>query len=216
MWRSSRSTDWARALGLALAVLVATSAPPLSAQDDHCHPAEPEPAPQAVEPARYTRELASYTPPDVTLIDAQGARVPLRAELAHEGPVAVQLVFTTCTTICPVLTGTAAAARAHLPNLRWLSITIDPDEDTPERLRAYAARFRSEPGAEPGAGWRFLTGRPEDLVAVQQAFDAYRGDKMRHEPLTLLRAAPGGPWARLQGFPTPEDLSAELKRLAGP
>jgi protein SCO1/2 len=198
------------ALGLAAALSV-----PAGAQDEHCHPAEPELAPAAAEPARYTREVASYTPPDVTLIDAQGARVPLRAELAREGPVAVQLVFTTCTTICPVLTGTAAAARAHLPNLRWISITIDPDEDTPERLRAYAARFQAQPG-EPGAGWHFLTGRPEDLIAVQQAFDAYRGDKMRHEPLTLLRAAPGGPWARLQGFPTPEDLSAELKRLAGP
>ncbi len=211
-WRSSRSTDPLLALGLAAAL----TALPLAAQEDHCHPAQPETAQAAAEPTRYTRAEARYEAPDVTLLDAQGARVPLRAELAREGPVAVQLVFTSCTTICPVLTGTAAAARAHLPDVRWISITIDPDEDTPERLRAYAARFNSEPGAEPGADWRFLTGRAEDLVAVQQAFDAYRGDKMRHEPLTLLRAAPGGPWARLQGFPTPEDLAAELKRLAGP
>jgi protein SCO1 len=214
MWRSSRFTDRALAVCLAAALAVPVA---VRAQDEqHCH-TDPAPARQAAaEPARYTRAEGRYEAPDVTLIDAQGARVPLRAELAREGPVAVQLVFTTCTTICPVLTGTAAAARAHLPNLRWLSITIDPDEDTPERLRAYAARFRSEPGAEPGSDWRFLTGRAEDLVAVQQAFDAYRGDKMRHEPLTLLRAAPGGPWARLQGFPTPEDLAAELKRLAVP
>jgi protein SCO1/2 len=202
MWRSSRSTEGAVALCFAAAL-----AAPLGAQEHHC----PE---LATEPARYTRAEARYEAPDVALIDAAGARVSLQAELAREGPVAVQLIFTTCTTVCPVLTGTAAAARAHLPGVRWISITIDPDEDTPERLRAYAARFEA---TDPqGAEWRFLTGRAEDLIAVQKAFDAFRGDKMRHEPLTLLRAAPSGPWARLQGFPTPAELAAEMKRLAGP
>ena len=193
MWRSSRSTE-----ALALCLVLAA---PLGGQEHR-------------DPARYTRTEARYEPPDVTLIDAQGARVPLQTELAREGPVAVQLIFTTCTTVCPVLTGSAAAARAHLPGVRWISITIDPDEDTPERLLAYAARFQAL--GSPSSDWRFLTGRAEDLIAVQRAFDAFRGDKMRHEPLTLLRPAPGGPGARLQGFPTPADLAAEMKRLTGP
>jgi protein SCO1/2 len=46
-------------------------------------------------------------------------------------------------------------------------------------------------------------------VTVQKAFNAYLGDKMSHTPLTLMRAAPGKPWVRLDGFARAEDLLAE-------
>jgi protein SCO1 len=163
---------------------------------------------RAADAPRYTRAVAAYQAPDVTLVDAARAAVPLKAELAKPGPLVLQFVFTTCPGICPALSGSVAALLAERPELRALSISIDPEEDSPARLAAYAARFRA------GAGWRFLTGRLEDVRAVQRAFDAYRGeDKMRHEPLTFLRAAPGAPWVRLQGFPTVAELQAELARL---
>lgn len=164
-------------------------------------------APAAPDAPRYARSLVRPAVPPVTLVDRDGSRVALAEELARPGPVAVQFVFTTCAAICPVTTGTLAAARERYPKLRALSITIDPEHDTPERLRAYAASF----GA--GRGWRFLTGRGADLLAVQQAFDVYRGDKMRHQPATFLRAAPGGPWLRLDGFPSAAELAAEVAAL---
>ena len=55
-----------------------------------------------------------------------------------------------------------------------------------------------------------LTARP-----TQQAFGVYRGDKMSHAVVTLLRAAPGQPWRRIDGFLTPDDLLAEYHRLMG-
>ena len=145
--------------------------------------------------------------PAVTLVDQRRlARAAWPTELARPGPVAVQFVFTTCPAVCPVADRRrwprpAPAARSCAA----LSITIDPEHDTPARLRAYAASF----GA--GRGWRFLTGRGEDLLAVQQAFDAYRGDKMRHQPPPSCARRPGGPWVRLDGFPP---APAELARLA--
>lgn len=156
---------------------------------------------------RYARSRVEVAVPAVTLVAGDGARVRLAEELARPGPVAVQFVFSTCATICPVVTGTLAAARQRQPRLRALSVSIDPEHDTPERLRAYAARFAA------GPGWRFLTGRAADLLAVEQAFDVYRGDKMRHEPVTFLRAAPAGPWLRLDGFPSAADLVAEVAAL---
>jgi protein SCO1/2 len=91
---------------------------------------------------------------------------------------------------------------------RLISISIDPEQDTPKQLRAYAERF--------GAGdrWRFLTGRAEDIVTVERAFDAYRGDKMNHQPLTLLRAGPDRSWVRLDGFASPAELAREYERIA--
>jgi protein SCO1/2 len=85
--------------------------------------------------------------------------------------------------------------RVHL-----VSISIDPEEDTPARLRAYAKKF----GAGPE--WQHYTGTMAASIATQRAFDVYRGDKMNHNPVTLFRPAPGKPWLRMDGFVTPDDL----------
>ena len=81
-----------------------------------------------------------------------------------------------------------------------MSISIDPEQDTPERLRDYAKRFRA------GPGWNYYTGTQAASVAVQKAFSVFRGDKMSHTAVTLLRASPGASWQRLDGFATPDEL----------
>lgn len=158
-------------------------------------------------PERYARTQARYEAPPVSLVDSRGASVALATELARPEPVLVQFIFTSCATVCPVLSGTVAAAEERLPGWRLLSISIDPEADTPAALAEYAARL----GA--GERWRFLTGEAGDLRAVEQAFDADRGGKMRHLPLTLLRAAPGEAWLRIEGFPSAAELIAEAEAL---
>jgi protein SCO1/2 len=86
-----------------------------------------------------------------------------------------------------------------------VSVSIDPEEDTPARLTEYAKRF----GA--GAQWSFYTGSVESSIAVQRAFDVYRGDKMNHSPVTLFRPAPGRAWVRLDGFATPDAVLGEVR-----
>jgi protein SCO1/2 len=86
-----------------------------------------------------------------------------------------------------------------------VSISIDPEHDTPEALSAYAGRF----GAGPQ--WEFLTGSLDDSIAVQRAFDADRGDKMNHAPMTLFRATPESQWVRYEGFATAADLAKEYR-----
>ena len=88
-----------------------------------------------------------------------------------------------------------------------ISISIDPEEDTPKRLAEYAKRF------DAGQQWRFYTGSTQASVTVQKAFQAYFGDKMHHRPVTFMRAAPGQPWLRLDGFASPDDLLNEYRRL---
>ncbi|MBV8199236.1 MAG: SCO family protein [Acidobacteria bacterium] len=157
---------------------------------------------------RYIRKTAVYPIPDVALVDQDGAAVRLQAELGRPGPVLLQFIFTTCATVCPALSGAFAAAQERLPDTRLLSISIDPEEDTPARLAAYGRRLRA------GPRWRLLTGRLDDVIAVERAFDVYRGNKMRHQPVILARGAPGQPWLRLTGLPTAADLAAEVRGLA--
>ena len=168
---------------------------------------------QTPAPEQYTRVVASYDPPDVTLVDMTGTAVALRSVLNHAGPVLLQFIFTTCPTVCPVLSEVFAAAQDTLGpeanNVRMVSISIDPEHDTPARLQEYAQKFRAK------QQWRFLTGKRQDIVAVQKAFEAYWTNKMRHEPRTYLRAAPDAPWVRLDGFVSATELVAEYYHLLG-
>jgi protein SCO1/2 len=158
------------------------------------------------------RTVKAYDLPDIPLVGMDRGKTSLRAELDSGQPVMLNFIFTSCTAICPVMSATFSQVQKALgterEKLRLVSISIDPEYDTPERLKAYAAKF----GAGPE--WRFLTGTPADVVAIERAFDAYRGGKMNHMPLTLLRAAPGAPWVRLDGFASAEDLVREYRALA--
>ena len=190
-----------------LALLLAALLSPAASQTTHHGHGQHGPA-----PPRYTRAFATYAPPDVTLTDAGGARVRLASVLGGEGPVMLQFIFTTCPTVCPVMSATFAAAQTRLGpeagKVRLVSISIDPEHDTPERLREYARRFKA------GPRWLFLTGELNDVVSVRKAFDAYPGDnKMRHEPLTFIRRSPGEPWVRLDGLTGAAQLVGEYERL---
>jgi protein SCO1/2 len=163
-------------------------------------------------PGQYARAVRSYSVPDVTLIDQNAKPVRLRELLAVDEPVMMNFVFTTCTAICPVMTSIFSNVPRQLGagagRLRMISISIDPENDTPKQLRAYAGKF------EAGPRWQFLTGSAGDIASVQRAFDTYTSDKMNHEPLTLMRAAPGKPWVRIDGFASPEDLAREYLKIA--
>ncbi|BDG10824.1 SCO family protein [Anaeromyxobacter paludicola] len=160
---------------------------------------------------RARRSTADYVLPRVPLVRDDGKVVTLPEELDDGRPVVLDFVFTTCTTICPVMSRTFAQLQQALgrdrDRVHLVSISIDPEQDTPERLRAYGKRM----GAGPQ--WRLYTGTVEASVAAQRAFDAWRGDKMDHTPATFLRAGPGRRWVRLDGFATAEELARELREL---
>jgi protein SCO1/2 len=162
---------------------------------------------------RYDRSTQSYRIPDVTLTNQQGAEVALPALLHSSEPVALNFIFTTCGTICPVMTSTFSqmqkALGADASGLRLVSISIDPEHDTPRVLRAYAKRF----GAN--GGWQFLTGTAEQIVQTQKAFDAYTGSKINHRPLTFFSTPDAEKWLRIDGLASGADLATEYRRLHG-
>jgi protein SCO1/2 len=159
------------------------------------------------------RSTAKYQVPDVGLVRSDGARVNLRRELDDGKPVILNFIFTTCAAVCPVMSQTFSQIEHRLGEARQrvhlMSVSIDPEEDTPARLRAYAKKF------DAGPEWSFYTGTLEASISAQRAFDAYRGDKMNHVPVTFLRVAPGEPWVRLEGFTKADDVIAEVRKRLG-
>lgn len=165
----------------------------------------------AAEPGRYQRSEENYQLPDVILITQDGARVPLRQLLDPGKPVLLDFIYGTCTTICPIL----SAGFSHLQRklgaeanqVQLISVTIDPEHDTPEILNEYLQRYSRKPG------WDFVTGSRADIDRVMHAFNAYVPNKMAHRPLTLLRGAGETRWVRIYGLIGTSDLMAEYQKL---
>ncbi|TXH46003.1 SCO family protein [Piscinibacter sp.] len=149
--------------------------------------------------------------PAVALQTMAGESRMLDRELAADVPLVLNFVFTTCSTSCSLQTAVLAQLQrdwlARGRALRLASITIDPDNDTPEQLRRFAAGFRT------GPGWQFYTGRFDDLLRVQKHFDVYRGSKASHPPVLLLRRDARAPWVRVEGFPQAAELAALIESL---
>jgi protein SCO1/2 len=162
----------------------------------------------AMQNPRYAATTENYSIPDVELIDQSGTSVSLRSLLEMEQPIALNFIFTTCTTICPVMTATFAQMRRELgeagDQLRLVSISIDPEYDRPDKLKAYAEQFRA------GAGWDFLTGDSADIVRVLKSLDSYAGSKMNHQPITLLKSPGSSSWTRIEGLASGKDLANEV------
>lgn len=160
---------------------------------------------------RETLITTPYPIPVVHLIRDDGRTVSLPEEMNDGRPVILNFVFTTCSSICPLMSQVLAQFQRKLgadrDRVHLMSISIDPEEDTPARLREYARKFHA------GPEWQHYTGTVEASLAAQRAFNVWSGDKMSHAPVTLVRAAPGKPWLRIEGFVTPDELLQKYHRL---
>src|SRR6516165_2137109 len=159
----------------------------------------PPPASHAV------RSIAQYSIPDVRLVRDDGKAVSLPEEMNDGRPVVLNFIFTTCSTICPLMSQTLAQFDHELVHL--MSISIDPEQDTPARLHAYAQKFHA------GPEWQHYTGTAQASLAAQRAFNVWRGDKMGDSSVTLVRPAPGPPGLRIGGFFTPGELLRQYHHL---
>jgi protein SCO1/2 len=159
----------------------------------------------------YKRTIEDYEVPDVTLLNQDGREVQLKSYFDTEKPIILDFVYGTCTTICPVLSVGFSYFQKKLgkdvDQVRMVSITIDPDNDTPELMKSYLQKY----GAQPG--WDAFTGKRENIVQVLEGFDAYVSNKMNHYPLTILRASGEKEWVRVYGMLSASDLIAEYQRL---
>ena len=155
----------------------------------------------------------SYEAPAVPMLDQFGRKIAFDKALDDGRPVILNFIFTSCTTVCPVMSQIFMQVQAklagELDHVHMVSVSIDPEYDTSARLLAYARQR----GA--GAQWDFYTGSIDSSVAIQKAFDAFRGDKMNHEAVTLLHGAHGKSWLRLDGFASPEAIVGAYRSIAG-
>lgn len=160
----------------------------------------------------YTKTWEKYTVPDVTLVNQDGVKVNLRNLLLQDKPVLVDFIYTTCTTICPVLSANFVNFQRRMSDMpgtyQLVSISIDPENDTPKAMKTYLKRYSAKPG------WDFLTGSRKDINDVIKAFkalDVLTMNKMDHYPLILLKSRTDDRWGRIFGLIGTTELMKEYE-----
>jgi protein SCO1/2 len=157
---------------------------------------------------------AAETPaiPDVKLTDQNGRSVRFYSDLVKGKVVAINFVFTSCTTICSPMGANFAALQQRLGDrseVRLISVTIDPGMDTPERLKRWSDRFHAKPG------WTLVTGARADVEQLLRALGAYTPDKFTHSPLVVVGDDARGVWTRGNGLQGPAALAAMIDHVRG-
>jgi protein SCO1/2 len=162
---------------------------------------------------KYKRSVENYVVPDVMLVNQNGVRVNLGLLLNWKNAAMVDFIFTTCTTICPFLSAGYSNFQKKMGpdsnHVQLLSISIDPEHDTPTRLNEYLKRYEAKPG------WDFLTGPRSDIEKVLKAFSAYTQNKMSHSQLVLLYSPGAKRWVRIYGLIGTSDLLKEYEKVFG-
>jgi protein SCO1/2 len=182
----------------------------MSEHDHHNHHDHHAHHRMMMEQKDYKVEKSEYSIPDVVLTSHKGEQTSLPQILSVDKPVMLNFIFTTCTTICPILSASFHQVQELLGDdqkVLMISITIDPEYDTPEQLMKYAKRFKAKDN------WQFLTGSYKDVVTVEKAFNIFRGSKMNHEPITLIRGHTNSAWTRIDGLASAEDIVKEYRNI---
>ena len=165
---------------------------------------------------RYKVTNTHYPVPPVNFISNTGQHVQIDKLLALPRPVMLQFIYTTCTTICPVLSATFSQAQDQLSkineNFLLISVSIDPEHDNVQKISDYAKRHNA------GHNWIFLTGDNDETRRLLKAFDVlYPGsNKMNHQSTIFLRVRPDAPWRRIESFLSADELIAEFTGLITP
>ncbi len=163
---------------------------------------EAEPAPDS---AHASHAPSKMTIPDVELVDQDGRKVRFYTDLVKGKTVAINFIFTTCTTICPPLGATFARVQRELGaragrDVRFISISVDPATDTPERLKAWGAKFHA------AEGWTFVTGLKPQVDELLRALGAATASPAEHSPTVLIGNDAAGQWTRSYGLARPAVL----------
>jgi protein SCO1 len=159
---------------------------------------------------KFPRTVEYYNVPNVTLLNQDGKKIKLRSLADSDKPVIIDFIYTTCTTVCPVLSAGFAGVQNKLGKdsnkVELISMSIDPENDKPEAMKKYLARYHA------GEGWDFLTGDRDDVELVLQIFSC-KTDKQNHQPLYLIHAPKSETWVRIEGLVSASDLMDELRKM---
>jgi protein SCO1/2 len=159
-------------------------------------------------------ETAQVKFADVALVDQNGKTVRLEKDLVADKIVVMSFIYTSCTTVCPVVSSIMGKVQKQLgarvgTEVQLVSISIDPQRDDAKRLNDYARTFQN------GPGWSWLTGSTQSVNETLKGLGSFSGDFKNHAPLILVGDGNSRHWTRYYGFTDPAVLTRQVEKLSG-
>jgi len=157
--------------------------------------------------------------PNVALVTENNKPVRFYDDLVRGKVVMINFIFTYCGGSCPLTTANLARVQKDFgerlgQDISMYSVTLDPEVDTPDKLKKYATGF----GAKPG--WSFLTGRFDDIELLRYRLGIYDpdpvidADKTQHGGLVIYGNEATGQWSAIPGMLQPAEIARAVLRLA--
>jgi protein SCO1/2 len=151
--------------------------------------------------------------PNLTLLTQENKPVHFYNELLKGKVVLINFMFTTCKGVCSPMTANLAKVQRYLGDrmgrdINMISISVDPETDTTEVLKRYAATFKAQPG------WYFLTGKKENVNWVLYKLGGYVENKGEHSSVLILGNEATGEWMKMPAMANPEEIASAAMKLA--
>ena len=158
------------------------------------------------------KATTSMNIPDVEVFDQDGRRIKFYSDLVKGKTVAINFIFTTCTTVCPPLGATFARVQKELTNgqnagVQLISISVDPVTDTPERLKAWRAKFKA------GDGWSLVTGDKQTIDKLLNALSAASAQRDDHSAIVIIGNDQTKRWTRTVGLARPSQIVSLINEV---
>lgn len=133
--------------------------------------------------------------PNLPVVNQDGQALRFYDDLIKDKIVVVMFIYTSCTDICPLTTARMTQIEDKLGavvgrDIFIVSMTVDPENDTPEKLKAYSKAFGT------GPGWTFVTGKPEDIRAINYRLGERSKVLSEHRNEIVLGNDVTGEWQR--------------------
>jgi protein SCO1/2 len=203
--RAPRIVESARVALSLLAVLLLGAAAP-RAQKAHKHVA---PATQPVADAAAQPRI-----PDVNCVDQNGKKLRFHTDLVKGKVVVINFIYTSCPYLCTRIGESTARLQTALGDrlgrdVHLISVSIDPLTDTPEKLKAWAARLKAKDG------WTLVTGEKAEIDRLLRVLTGDASGIKTHSPLLLIGNEAKNVWAESYAFENPAKLIQQIDRVSG-
>ncbi|MCY1282041.1 hypothetical protein D9M69_379480 [compost metagenome] len=197
------------ALGLALALAAGT----VAAHEGHA-PAKAQAAPEVPAPTVGTRDARTYFT-DTRLLNQDGQAVQFYSDVLKDRVVLLNVIFTHCNDACPLITRKLKEVRAALGEaagqVTFVSLTSDPANDTPEVLKAFAAKQGAD---DPN--WIFLTGTQADMDLVLSRLGHLIPSPEQHSTQLIAGDVANKRWSKIRPDAPVEAIAQRLQLLSQP
>ncbi|HKU75781.1 MAG TPA: SCO family protein [Pyrinomonadaceae bacterium] len=162
---------------------------------------------------KITLNDREFTIPDVLLIDQDGKRVRFYTDLLKDKTFALSFFYTDCTYVCTRQGELFSSLQKRLgPRLGKdvfiVSVTMNPQSDTPNKLRKWARKYGRQPG------WRLVTGRVSEVEKLLRLFTGeVAGPKEIHSGLIYIGDDRTGRWSHLDDLKPASEIERRLYEL---